>query len=70
MKKKSTRLKHFWDLYNKKRDRPVCERKWARLSETTKQKIMDYLPAYIKDTPDKTFRKDPKTFFESGGMEQ
>jgi hypothetical protein len=52
----------FWDLYNNKKDRDICVKKWNNLVQKEKEEIMQYLPAYIQSTPDKQFRKNPKTF--------
>jgi hypothetical protein len=55
----------FWDLYNHKQDRKACEKKWKLLTQSEKEEIMNYLPAYIKSTPDKQFRKYPETFINN-----
>lgn len=52
----------FWNLYDKKVDKPKSESKWNSLTQSEKESIMNYLPAYIQSTPDKQFRKHPKTF--------
>lgn len=53
----------FWNLYDKKRGpRDKIEMKWKKLSQKTKEQIINYLPEYIESTPDKNFRKDPQTF--------
>lgn len=53
----------FWKAYDKKRgDISKLEKKWYSISKTERKKIMAYVPAYIKDTPEKKFRKDPSTF--------
>ena len=59
----------FWDLYDKKLDRPKCELKWEKLSDEIQQKILDYLPEYKKTTPDKKFRKNPATFLNNHSWE-
>lgn len=59
----------FWDLYDKKRDRPKSEELWAKLSTKEQQAIMDYLPSYIQATPNKRFRKDPTTFLRHRSWE-
>ena len=53
------RFNEFWDLYDKKRDRPKCENKFAKLKEDEINLIFEKLPLYIQSTPDKTYRKDP-----------
>jgi len=55
----------FWDLYDNKHDRDTCQKKWDKLTQTEKLEIMEYLPAYIASTPDKSFRKHPKTFLNN-----
>jgi len=56
----------FWNLYNKKRgDKSKIEKKWDKLNIETQQKIIDYIPKYIKSQPDKKYRKDPQTFLNN-----
>lgn len=56
----------FWDLYDKKRgDKSKIQKKWDVLDEETKLYIMAYIPLYKQSQPDKTFRKDPQTFFNN-----
>lgn len=67
--KQSIDFSVFWDLYQKKVDKKTCKIKWDKLPFATRQKIIDYLPAYIKSTPDIKFRKDPKTFLNNESWE-
>lgn len=56
----------FWNLYDKKvGDKSKLEKKWAVLSDEERTAVINYLPGYIKATPDKKFRKDPQTFFNN-----
>ena len=55
----------FWDLYDKKKDRKKCEKKWDRITESEKGKIMDFIPVYHKSEPDEKYRKYPYTFLNS-----
>jgi len=59
----------FWNLYDKKVDRPKSERKWNALSDKDQQAIIDYIPKYIKSQPDKKFRKNPTTFLNNRSWE-
>jgi len=59
----------FWDLYDKKVDKVKCESKWKKLSKEIQQKIIDYLPDYIKSTPNKDYRKNPATFLNNKSWE-
>ncbi len=55
----------FWNIYNKKEDRKKCLTKWKRLKQVDKDKIFETLPAYIKSTPDRQFRKYPATYLNN-----
>ena len=59
----------FWILYNYKVDKKKCVPKWNRLKAGVQKKIIDYLPGYIKSTPDKLFRKHPATFLNNESWE-
>lgn len=55
----------FWNLYDKKvGSKKQIARKFKGLNQKTKEQIMEYLPGYIKSTPNKTFRKNPQTFLD------
>lgn len=55
----SDRFAEFWDLYGKKVDRPKCEKKFSKISDSNINLIFANLPAYIKSKPEKQYRKDP-----------
>jgi len=55
----------FWDLYDYKKEIKKSEQKWKLLTQSEKEKIMEYLPEYIKSTPDKQYRKYPCTFLNN-----
>jgi hypothetical protein len=60
----------FWDLYDKKiGSREKIEKKWNSITQKTKEQIIDYLPAYLEATPDKTYRKNPQTFLNNRSWE-
>ncbi len=59
----------FWNLYDKKVDRIKCERKWENLKAQDKKAIQNYLPGYVKSTPDIQFRKNPSTFLNNRAWE-
>ena len=56
------RFAEFWDLYGKKTDSAKCKSKFSRLSKSDIELLFEKLPAYIKSTPDKQFRKNPITW--------
>lgn len=55
----------FWNLYDKKIDRPKSESKWNKLTDNERADIMEYIPLYIKSQPDKQYRKNPVTFLNN-----
>lgn len=59
----------FWKLYDKKRDREKCEKKWSKLSKSDRDKIIQNLGKYIQSTPDKQYRKDPSTYLNNKSWE-
>jgi len=56
------RFAEFWDLYGKKTDSSKCKAKFSRLTKTEIELLFEKLPAYIKSTPDKQYRKNPITW--------
>jgi hypothetical protein len=56
------RFAEFWDLYGKKTDSSKCKTKFARLTKTEIELLFEKLPAYIKSTPNKQYRKNPITW--------
>ena len=56
------RFAEFWDLYGKKTDSSKCKAKFSKLSKADVELLFDKLPAYIKSTPDKQYRKNPITW--------
>ncbi len=59
----------FWNLYEKKIDRPKCEKKWDKLTLHEQTQILHYIPSYKNVTPDKTYRKHPATFLNNRSWE-
>jgi hypothetical protein len=55
----------FWELYDKKEDKPKCLLKWKKINQEAREKIMEHLALYVLSTPDKQFRKHPKTYLEN-----
>jgi hypothetical protein len=59
----------FWDAYDKKVDRKSSEKKWAKISQPDREKIMAHVPGYVLSTPDKKYRKDPETYLNRNSWE-
>lgn len=52
----------IWTLYGKKGNKKTSEKKWSKLSTSSKKKALSYIPVYVATTPDKQFRKNLETF--------
>ena len=61
----NTRFCEFWDLYSKKVDSKKCEAKFKKLTKAQIDLIFEKLPAYVKSTPDKQYRKNPITWLNN-----
>lgn len=52
----------FWDAYDKKVERAETEKKWLKLNQQEKEKIMIHVAQYVVATPNQQYRKNPKTY--------
>ncbi len=59
----------FWDLYDKKTDKPKALLKWKNTTPEERILIFEYLPKYKESQPDKQFRKNPATFLHNRSWE-
>jgi hypothetical protein len=59
----------FWREYDKKVDKPRAEKAWSRLTNKERVAVMLYIPRYKQFVPDKTYRKNPFTFFHNRSWE-
>jgi len=64
-----SQFNNFWNLYNKKIDKPKCEHKWNKLSDKDREDIIKHLDDYVKATPDKQYRKNPSTYLNNKSWE-
>ena len=60
---------NFWDIYDNKKKRYDCERKWKRLTATEKISCLEAVPLYVKSTPVKKFRMHPLTYLNAKSWE-
>lgn len=56
----------FWQLYDKNDDKPKCEKKWEKIKQGVREKIMEHVALYISATPDKQYRKNPLKYLTNG----
>lgn len=59
----------FWNTYDKKIDKRKCYSKWRKLSSEEKDSALNYIPAYVRATPEKQYRKHPATFLNNKAWE-
>jgi len=52
----------FWILYDKKVDRELSQKKWEKLAQAEKEKILIHIEHYKQIQPDSKFRKNPSTY--------
>jgi hypothetical protein len=55
----------FWNLYDKKTDLPKCLKKWKKIKQASREKIMAHLALYVRATPDRQYRKNPLTYLNN-----
>lgn len=55
-------FEQWWNLYNKKRGKDKCQKRWARMTKKERQACMAATPAYVRSITDKQFQKDPFTY--------
>lgn len=55
----------FWNLYDKKIDKPKCEKKWEKINQGAREKILEHLALYVRATPERQYRKNPYTYLSS-----
>lgn len=59
----------FWNLYDKKVEKPKCMKLWANLTARQKLDCIAYIPLYKQSQPDKQYRKHPQTFLRNHSWE-
>ena len=55
----------FWGLYDKKVGKDKSFSLWQKLSKKDKESCMKFIPLYIKERPNKQYRKNPETFLRN-----
>lgn len=56
----------FWKLYGMQIGEIECRKKWSRMRESTKAKVMEHLPKYVASTPNKHYRAEPFNYLSRG----
>lgn len=67
--RKEKAFKMFWNLYDKKVDRPNARTTFMNLTLTEMGEAIKGVKAYVDSTPDKKYRKNPRTWLNAKGWE-
>ena len=53
----------FWDLYDKKQGNKIaCEKKWEKLKDAERTKVIETLPVFLSKIKEKQFQPFPATY--------
>lgn len=55
-------FENWWNLYNKKRGKDKCWRRWQRMPKKDRQACLAATPAYVRSVSEKQYQKDPFTY--------
>lgn len=56
----------FWQLYDMRLNEDDCRKKWYKMRESTKAKVMEHLLKYVASTPNKKYRVAPYKYLSKG----
>lgn len=59
----------FWTAYDKKIDRPKCEKLWSKLALEEQRAVLDNIPRYLSTITDKQYQKYPATYLRNRSWE-
>jgi hypothetical protein len=67
--RKEKAFEMFWNLYDKKVDKPKARLTFMNLTITEMGDAIKGVKAYVDSTPDRTYRKFPRTWLNARGWE-
>ncbi|RDY58910.1 DUF1376 domain-containing protein [Flagellimonas nanhaiensis] len=59
----------FWDTYDKKVDKKKCLKQWGKLTVDEIKRILDSVEHYVKQNPNRKYRKNPLTYLNGKNWE-
>ncbi len=59
----------WWQIYNKKRGKSKCMRKWAQMPKKDRKACIEATPRYVASITNKVFQKDPLTYLNGKAWE-
>tara|TARA_R100000426_G_scaffold84942_1_gene64444 strand:+ start:3228 stop:3716 length:489 start_codon:yes stop_codon:yes gene_type:complete len=67
--KKEKAFDMFWNLYDKKVDKPNTRKSFMNLTIKDMGRALNKVMTYVDSTPDKQYRKNPRTWINTRGWE-
>ena len=67
--RKDIAFEMFWNLYDYKKDKPNTKKTFMNLTLTQMGEAIKGVKAYIDSTPDRTYRKFPRTWLNAKGWD-
>lgn len=62
-------FENWWNIYNKKRGKDKCIRKWRHMSKKDRIACINATPKYVASVTLKVYQKDPLTYLNSRAWE-
>lgn len=62
-------FERWWELYNKKRGKDRCLRKWHHMSKKDRIACINATPRYVASVSSKVYQKDPLTYLNGRSWE-
>ena len=59
----------WWNMYEKKRGKEKCHKKWNRMSRNDREACIRATPSYVKSIEEKVYQKDPFTYLNNRAWE-
>lgn len=59
----------WWQIYNKKRGKSKCMRKWAHMPKKDRRACLEATPRYVASITNKVYQKDPLTYLNGRAWE-
>lgn len=59
----------WWSLYNKKRGKAKCQKKWSHMTKKDRAACIAATPRYVASITNKVYQKDPITYLNGKAWE-
>lgn len=62
-------FEQWWDMYDKKRGKPKCLKKWLHMTKKDRCACIEATPRYVASVTSKVYQKDPLTYLNGRAWE-